>query len=112
MYPNFTYCLTFTLLHTTERTPFVSVQNIGQLASWPIGRPTCNMLDGGGEVNMGLWDKGKHPEWINTTKDKSYTGQNYIYIKRTNVIDQRMKKNTNTICTSTYQPPHYNNSIC
>ena len=30
------------------------------------------MLDGGGEVNMGLWDKGKHPEWINTTKDKSY----------------------------------------
>ena len=21
---------------------------------------------------MGMWDKGKHPEWINTPKDKSY----------------------------------------
>ena len=72
MYPNFTYCLTFTLLHRTVRSAFVSVHNIGQLACWPIGRPTCNMLDGGGEVNVRMWDKGKHPEWINTPKDKSY----------------------------------------
>ena len=46
------------------------------------------MLDGGGEVNVRMWDKGKHPEWINTPKDKSYL---HKYIGKTIAITGQNK---------------------